>query len=76
MSQLSLGNMYAKGSYGVPANPQIASAYLGQANQSIALLSATDTPQSRQILKSLPMEPQRMQREIERIMRDLSKGPK
>ncbi len=76
MSQLALGNVYANGSGGIPANPRAASAYLAQANQSIGLLSASNTPQSRQILNSLPMNPQQMQREIQRAMQDLNRAMK
>ena len=71
MSQLTLGNVYLKGGPGIPANPNIAAAYLQQASQSISVLSTSNTPQSQQLLKTLPMSPQQMQREIERVTRKL-----
>lgn len=71
MSQLTLGNVYLKGGPGIPANPNIAAAYLQQASQSISVLSTSNTPQSQQLLKTLPMSPPQMQREIERVMREL-----
>lgn len=71
MSQLSLGNVYARGAYGVPANPAMAQYYLKQATSSLAVLSSSNTPQSQQILGALPATPDQMRRAIEHTLQQL-----
>jgi hypothetical protein len=71
MSQLSLGNIYATGAQGVPANPALAQHYLRQANSSLSILSNSNTPQAQQILGTLPATPDQMRQDIERAMRQL-----
>lgn len=68
MSQLSLGNIYANGGYGIEANPQRAQYYLDQAQRSISVLSASNSPQSQQLLKTLPGSPEKIQADIQRAM--------
>ncbi len=74
MSQLSLGSLYARGGQGIPQNPRAAAAYLRQASQSISTLSASNSPQAQQILNTLPASPQRIQRDIERAVQQLSQA--
>ncbi|MDX2095185.1 MAG: hypothetical protein SFW64_04520 [Alphaproteobacteria bacterium] len=71
MSQIALGNLYAKGGQGVPADPQRAYYYLDRARQSIAALSASNNPQAQQMLRSLPASPQKIQADLERVILDL-----
>lgn len=68
MSQLTLGNLYANGGQGVTPNSQRAEYYLNQAQQSIAVLSANNSPQSQQLLKTLPQSPQKIQADLERAI--------
>ncbi len=74
MSQLTLGSLYTQGGQGVPANPQAAQAYLRQAKDSIVLLSASNSPQAQQLLKTLPASPQNILSQIDRILRDMKKA--
>lgn len=68
MSQLSLGNLYANGGYGVAADPQRAQFYLDQAQRSISVLSASNSSQSQQLLGTLPGSPEKIQADIQRAM--------
>ena len=68
MSQLTLGNLYANGGQGVAPNAQRAEFYLNQARQSIATLSANNSPQSQQLLSTLPKSPQKIQADLERAI--------
>lgn len=54
MSQLSLGDIYNKGTGGVGQNPMMASQYYEQALHSIRTLEASGTGEAQEILKSLP----------------------
>lgn len=74
MSQLALGNLYANGGQGVSADPQLAQAYLQQASQSIAVLTASNTPQSQKLLATLPLSPSAMQQQLAAIIRQVSAG--
>lgn len=53
LSQLKLGDMY-RGGQGVAPNPQLASQYYSQAQRSLSMLQRSDSPQSQQLLQSLP----------------------
>lgn len=55
LSQLTLGDMYRTGSYGVNPNSNYARSYYEGAVQSISSLQGAGTPESRQLLGSLPM---------------------
>lgn len=68
MSQLSLGNLYANGGQGVAANPGRAQYYLDMAQRSLATLSASNSPQSQQLLNALPGSPEKIKADIERAM--------
>ena len=57
LSQLSLGDLYSRGGNGVPANPAQAQAYYQKAIESLGMLSESNTPQSQQLLKALPVSP-------------------
>lgn len=70
-SQLTLGNLYAQGGPGVPANPQLAQSYLEQAKNSIGILSSSNTQQSQQLLQTLPASPDVLAKQLERTIRDL-----
>lgn len=71
LSQLSLGSIYAQGGGGVQANPALSQQYLTQAHQSISLLNASNTPQARQLLSTLPGSPQQMQQQIEQAIKQI-----
>ncbi|MES2983929.1 MAG: hypothetical protein V4735_01930 [Pseudomonadota bacterium] len=71
LSQLTLGSMYAQGGQGVSQDPQLAEAYLTQAKQSLGVLSGSNTPQSQQMLQTLPASPQELQRQIELAIQQL-----
>jgi hypothetical protein len=72
MSQLALGNLYIGGGQGLQPNPQMAQAYLQQAKNSIAQLSASNSPQAKQLLQTLPGSPQHVQAQIDQAIRQLS----
>lgn len=71
MSQMSLGNMYMTGQ-GVPQNNQAAQVYLQQASNSITQLMGSNTPQSQQLLQTLPGSPQQVKAQLEQAIRQLS----
>lgn len=71
MSQLTLGNMYAQGGQGVARDPQAATQYLIQAQQSLGQLSAGNTQQSQLLLQSLPVPPQQLRQQIEQAIQQL-----
>lgn len=70
-SQLTLGSLYAQGGQGVPQDPQMAVAYLEQAKQSIGMLSSSNTPQSQQLLHTLPAPPEVMTKQLEQAIRSI-----
>jgi TPR repeat protein len=70
MSQLQLGNLYMTGQ-GVPQNNQAASTYLQQANDSITTLMKSHTPQSQQLLSSLPGSPEQIKIQLQITIRQL-----
>ncbi len=57
LSQLSLGSAYANGDYGLPKNPDLARDYYTQAQESLQTLQGQNSPQSNQLLESLPASP-------------------
>lgn len=73
MSQLELGNLYMTGQ-GVPQSNQTASVYLQQASNSITTLMGSNTPQSQQLLGSLPGSPQQVKLQLDTAIRQLRMG--
>jgi hypothetical protein len=71
LSQLTLGDMYRSGSYGFAQNPQAASGYYQQAGQSLQLLQQSNSPQARQLLKSLPDSPDQLGAKIQQMVQQL-----
>ena len=71
MSQITLGNLYARGGAGVSPNPQMAQYYLSQAQNSIAALSTNRSPQSQQLLQALPGSPEQTQAQIQQLIHQL-----
>ena len=69
-SQLSLADMYLNGQGGVPQNYTQAENYYRQAYQSLAQLRASNSPQSQQMLSSLPASVKEMQQKIAIAIRD------
>lgn len=75
-SQLSLGNLYAHGGDGIAANPARAQLYYQQAANSLSQLTRSNTPQSRQMLGTLPVSPGEMQQQIITQIRQIQSGMK
>lgn len=74
MSQITLGNAYASGNKGIAADPQKALAYLQQAQESLRVLTTTNTPQAQQLLRSLPSSPAQINQQINQTMMQLRSG--
>lgn len=75
MSQLALGQLFANGGQGVPANPQVAQFYLQQAQQSLGVLSGSNSPQAQQLLQTLPASPQQIMNQITSTLRQMQPRP-
>lgn len=71
LSQLTLGDMYRTGSYGVKADPQMASRYYYQAQQSIGTLQQSGTPEAGRLLSSLPASPDAIRQQLDVTIRQL-----
>ncbi len=71
MSQLSLGDLYARGTDGVAANPNAAMQYYAQAYKSIDVLQRSGTPESQSMLKALPADPQDVKNQLLRAVQEL-----
>lgn len=65
LSQLTLGDMYRTGSYGVSPNVGAARTYYEGALQSISSLQMARTNESRQLLGSLPADPNQIKAQLE-----------
>ena len=64
LPQLSLGSLYMQGGQGVAADPQAALAYYSQALQSVQTLQGSNQPGAQQVLGTLPVPPDQLQKEI------------
>lgn len=69
LSQLTLGDMYRTGGYGVGQNQMLSRGYYEQAVQSIGNLQAANTPQSRQMLQSLPAPASQLSAQLQEQLR-------
>lgn len=71
MSQLSLGDLYARGTNGVAPDPLKARLYYQQAQQSLTSLNGSNTPQAKQILNSLPRSPATISEQLNQAVGNL-----
>lgn len=71
MAQLSLADLYRQGAQGVAPDPARARAYYLQASESIAILNQLNSPQSRQVLATLPASPQQLRTQITQTIQSL-----
>lgn len=74
LSQLSLGNLYSTGSGDVPADPSQAKQRYQQAKDSLDQLMASDAPQAKQMLQSLPESPEVMRQKLDEALENLGKS--
>lgn len=72
MSQLSLGDLYARGGSGLAPDPLKARLYYQQAQQSLTSLQASGSPQAQQILQSLPGSPQQVAQQLNQAVTGLT----
>lgn len=68
MSEITLGNLYAQGDQGVQANPERAERYLRKAQDSLRNLMASNTPEARQLINTLPAKPEDIMRDLEQTL--------
>lgn len=71
LSQLTLGDMYRTGSYGVSPNTPYSRSYYEGALQSISSLQTAGTPESRQLLGSLPAPANQLKAQLEQQLRQM-----
>lgn len=65
LSQLTLGDMYRTGSYGVSPNTNYARTYYEGALQSLASLQMANTSESKQLLSSLPAPVEQLKAQLQ-----------
>lgn len=68
LSQLSLGDMYRSGGNGMAPDPLRAQAYYQQAANSLVMLNQSNTPQSQQLLQTLPVAPAQLQQQLLQVI--------
>lgn len=75
LSQLSLGDLYSRGTV-VGQDPAAAIGYYSQAHQSIGMLQQSNTPEANQMLKALPASPDVVRSQLAKIVAELQKMQK
>jgi hypothetical protein len=71
LSQLKLGTLYMNGAEGIAPNPAQAYDYNMQALGSLQQLQSSNTPQAQAALNALPIEPNKLQQQLQEMLRQL-----
>jgi hypothetical protein len=71
LSQLKLGSLYMNGAEGLTPNPAQAYDYNMQALGSLQQLQSSNSPQARAALQALPIEPGKLQEQLQETLRQL-----